>query len=77
MVISFSSEKARNYLLENKRIFTYRKNRRKQFIKLEEKIGYPPLKGLWDWFNEGRCKPKIKDIIIFEVGKFILSDIIG
>jgi len=74
MVISFSSEKARNYLLEKGRIFTFRKNRRKQFIKLEEKRGKAYVEAikpaLRDWFNEGRTKPKIKDIFIWEVGKF-------
>ncbi|GAG75796.1 unnamed protein product [marine sediment metagenome] len=74
MVISFSSEKARNYLLKKGRIFTFRKDRRKQFIKLEEKRGKAYVEAvkpaLRDWFNEGRCKPKIKDIFIWEVGIF-------
>ena len=79
MVISFSSEKARNYLLDKGRIFTFRKGRRKQFIKLEEKHGKSYVEGarpaLRDWFNEGRTKPKIKDILIWEVGTFKPSEL--
>jgi len=74
MVISFSSEKPRKYLLEKGRVFTFRKKRRKQFIKLEEKRGKIYVQAvrpaLRDWFNEGRTKPKIKDILIWEVGTF-------
>ena len=74
MVISFSSEQVRNYLLEHGRVFTLRKKRRKQFIKLEEIRGKGYVQGarpaLRDWFNEGRTKPKISDILIWEVGKF-------
>jgi len=79
MVISFSSKQVRNYLLENGRVFTFRKNRRKQFIKLEEKRGKAYLEGarpaLRDWFNEGRTKPKIRDILIWEVGTFKPSEL--
>jgi len=60
MVISFSSPKPRARLLEGKRVFTARTKRRKQFI--DEKWG----RGLWDWANEGRTKPKIADVLIFE-----------
>ncbi len=74
MVISFSSEQVRTYLIENGRVFTFRKKRRKQFIKLEEKRGKAYVQGakpaLRDWFNKGRTMPKISDILIWEVGTF-------
>lgn len=60
LVISFTSEKPRARLLEGKRVFTARRRRRKQFI--DNAFG----RGLWDWANEGRTKPKIADVIIFE-----------
>ena len=79
MVISFSNETVRNYLLEMGRVFTYRKNRRKQFIKIEDERGKAYVEGvrpaLRDWFNEGRLKKKIKDIYIWEVGKFRPSEL--
>ena len=52
--MSFSSEKARNYLLEHGEVYTFRTKRRK-------KIGD-------DWINVGRGKPKIADVFIDEVG---------
>lgn len=62
MVISFSSPKPRARLLEGKRVYTARAHRRKQFIDV------PWGTALKDWANEGRTKPKIADVIIFEVG---------
>ncbi len=64
MVISFSSEKPRGRLLQGQRVFTARTKRRKQFIKA------PWGKGLHEWANEGRTKPKICDITIWEIGYF-------
>jgi len=63
MVISFSSEKPRRQLLEKGRVFTARVHRRKQFI------DQPWGRGINDWANEGRTKPKIVDVVIFEVGR--------
>lgn len=79
MVISFSSEKARKYLLENGRVYTFRKNRRKNFIKLEEKMGkikFDAVRpGMIDWTNEGRTMPKFSDVLIHEVGHFDVDGI--
>ena len=61
MVISFSSEKARNYLLETGSIYTLRMNRRTMLGK--------------DWMNEGRTKTKIADVYITEIGHFKLKDL--
>ena len=64
MVISFSSEKPRARLLKGRRVYTVRKRRRLQFV------NYPKStlgRGLNDWANAGRTKPKIADVIIFEV----------
>lgn len=69
MVISFSSEKPRRQLLEKGRVFTARVHRRKQFI------DQPWGRGLHDWANEGRCKPKIADVLIFEAGQFQAKDL--
>lgn len=62
MVISFSSPKPRARLLEGKRVYTVRRKPRKQFE------GARWGTGIHDWANEGRTKPKIADVIIFEVG---------
>ena len=69
MVISFSSEKPRRQLLEKGRVFTARVHRRKQFI------DQPWGRGLPDWANEGRTKPKIADVIIFEYGEVQATDL--
>lgn len=75
MVISFSSEKARQQLLEKGYVYTFRKTRRKKFIKAARHYWRIPLKnwGHIDWANEGRTKPSFADVIIFEVGEFTIK----
>lgn len=77
MVISFSSEKPRQQLLEKGYVYTFRKNRRKKFIEAARHYWRIPLKnwGHIDWANEGRTKPKFADVIIFEVGEFVLKNL--
>jgi len=65
MVIIFSNEKARNQLLNEGFVYTIRKNRRKQFIKMPEdkqRMGY----GVIDWATDRRGGKKICDVIIYE-----------
>jgi hypothetical protein len=50
MVISFTSEKARKFLLENGMVYTMRNDMRR-------KVGN-------DWMNKGRLLPKIADVFI-------------
>lgn len=66
MVISFSSDKARTFLLKNGFVYTYRKNRRKQFQKLSRDDQLKRL-SLLDWANEGRLKKKFSDVLINEI----------
>ncbi len=75
MVISFSSPKPRQQLLNKKYVYTFRKNRRKKFIEDARHYWRIPLKnwGHIDWANEGRTKPKIADVIIFEAGEFTIK----
>jgi len=77
VVISFSSEKPRQQLLDKKYVYTFRKNRRKAFIKAARHYWRMPLKnwGHKDWANEGRTKPKMCDVIIFEVGDLVLKNL--
>ena len=56
MVMIFKSDKARNFLLENGAVFTYRVHRRK-------KVGN-------DWITDEYRKPKIADAFIKEEGQF-------
>ena len=80
MVISFQSDKARKHLLEHGRVYTFRKTRRKQFIKLEKERGRVWFEatrpGIIDWANEGRTKPKFSDVLIHEVGKLGVDDLL-
>ena len=69
MVISFSSEKPRARLLAGEKVFTARRHRRKQFI------DQPWGRGLRDWANEGRTKPKIADVFIWEYGEVMAHDL--
>ncbi len=80
MVISFSSPKPRQQLLVKGYVFTFRKDRKKKFINADRFFRY--YKGMslrtWghlDWANEGRTKPKIADVIIFEVGGLALKNL--
>ena len=69
MVIIFSNEKARTHLLEKEFVYTFRKNRRKQFIKMPEmrqRVGT----GLFDWATDKRLGKKITDITIHEYGPY-------
>ncbi len=63
MVIIFSSPKPRERLLEGKRVYTARKRRRLQFVNYK---GSTLGRGIFDWANDGRTRPKIADVIIFE-----------
>ena len=55
MVMSFNSERAREYLLQNGEIYTFRKNRRRRIGK--------------DWANENRGGKAFADIFIQEIGE--------
>jgi len=72
VVISFSSEKPRQQLLDKKYVYTFRKNRRKAFIKAARHYWRMPLKnwGHKDWANEGRTKPRLCYVDIHEIGEF-------
>lgn len=74
MVISFSEPEPRNFLLEKGTVYTFRENRRKQFLKqsCEDQLR---RKGITDWANEGRNKPKIADLVIYEVGEFKATEL--
>ena len=52
MVITFSDEKVRNYLLKHGYVFTYRKGRN-----LRKQLGN-------DWANSGRLTKKIMDVVV-------------
>lgn len=69
MVISFSEPEARKFLLEKDTVYTFRKNRRKQFLK-QPREDQLRRRGITDWANEGRNKPKIAEVVIYEVGAF-------
>jgi len=69
MVISFSEPEARNFLLEKGIVYTFRKNRRKQFQK-QPREDQLRRRGITDWANEVRNKHKIADVVIYEVGAF-------
>jgi len=69
MVIIFSNEKARSQLLNEGHVYTIRKNRRKQFIKMPEdkqRMGY----GVIDWATDHRGGKKICDVIVHEYGPY-------
>ena len=74
MVISFSEPRVRNFLLEKGTVYTFRKNRRKQFQK-QPREDQLRRKGIPDWANEGRTKPKIADVTIHEVGAFTVPEL--
>jgi len=61
MVISFSCEKARQFLLAQGWVYTWRKNRRTMLGK--------------DWANKHRGGKKIADVYIVEVGCFKIKDL--
>ena len=54
MVISFSSEKARNHLLDKGYVYTFRLNNRTMLGK--------------DWANTGRGTKKFTDVTVIEIG---------
>jgi hypothetical protein len=62
MVISFSVEEARNQLLNEGVVYTYRWKRRAFFFHGKGDIEDT-------WANAGRLKPKICDVLITEVGQ--------
>lgn len=74
MVITFTSEKAWAHLRDKGFVYTYRKNRRKAFEKLE-RTGRV-LVGVIDWTSRGRGKPKISDVTIHEVGEMTPSGLV-
>lgn len=74
MVISFSSEKARTFLLEHGSVYTFRKNRRKQFVNQPREDALM-RRGIRDWANKGRTMKKITDVKILEVGEFKVAEL--
>lgn len=61
MVIIFSSEKARNHLLEKGFVYTFRMKRRTMLGK--------------DWMTDRRTGKKIKDVYITEVGHYEIKNL--
>jgi len=73
MVIIFSNEKARNQLLNEGVVYTFRKNRRKQFEKMPEhrqRQGF----AVTDWATDKRMGKKITNVIINEYGPHRLEE---
>jgi len=74
MVISFSEPDVRDFLLKEGKVYTFRKNRRKQFIK-QPREDQLHRRGIPDWANEGRTHPKLADVTIYEVGSFTVPEL--
>jgi len=73
MVIIFSNEKARNQLLNEGFVYTFRKNRRKQFEKM---LKHRQRQGIavTDWATDKRLGKKIANVIINEYGPHRLEE---
>ena len=71
MVIIFSNEKARTHLLEKGFVYTFRKNRKSAFEKMnvhKQIVGT----GIIDWATDKRGGKKIVDVAINEFGPHYL-----
>ena len=69
MVIMFSNEKARTHLLKTGVVYTFRKNRRKQFEKMSIEKQMCRT-GIIDWATDHRGGKKLVDVIVHEFGPF-------
>lgn len=74
MVITFTSDDAWNHFVDQGFVYTFRKNRRKAFMKLEAEGRV--LVGVFDWTSRGRGKPKEADVTIHEIGEMTPSDLV-
>jgi len=74
IVISFSEPEVRDLLTETGAVYTFRKHRRKQFLK-QPREDQLRRRGIPDWATTARTRPKLADVTIYEVGAFKVPEL--